>query len=77
MVSVSNLSIKNFRSIEHCDIEIHNSNALVGINSSRKSAVLKALNCFSIYLPKRKILKIEPIITKNEKIQLSKLNSQD
>lgn len=46
MVSISKISIKNFRSIESSEINIDNVNALVGVNSSGKSAILKALNCF-------------------------------
>lgn len=46
MLSVSNISIKNFRSIESAEISLDKINALVGINSSGKSAVLKALNSF-------------------------------
>lgn len=46
MVSVTNISIKNFRSIESSEIALGKINALVGVNSSGKSAILKALNSF-------------------------------
>lgn len=46
MVKISHISITHFRSIESANVNIGNINSLVGVNSSGKSAILKAFNCF-------------------------------
>lgn len=45
-MKLRNLKIRNFRSIQHADIEIHNYTMLVGANNAGKSNIMAALRAF-------------------------------
>ena len=45
-MKITNVEIKNFRSIKHAKLSIHDITAIVGENNAGKTAILKALNAF-------------------------------
>ena len=45
-MKLRNIKIRNFRSIQHADIEIHNYSMLVGANNAGKSNIMAALRAF-------------------------------
>lgn len=50
-MKLRNLRIKNFRSVEYADIEIHNYTMLVGANNAGKSNIMAALRAFYENIP--------------------------